>query len=69
MLYQKQIETRYETDILIVGGGAAGVAAAVAAARMGKKVLLVESNGCFGGVALWKDNTFISKFLGFKGDR
>lgn len=50
MLYQKQIETRYETDILIVGGGAAGVAAAVAAARMGKKVLLVESNGCFGGV-------------------
>lgn len=50
MLYQKQIETRYEVDILVVGGGASGVAAAVSAARMGKKVLLCESNGCFGGV-------------------
>lgn len=50
MLYQKQIETRYTVDILVVGGGAAGAAAAVAAARMGKRVLLVESGGCFGGV-------------------
>ncbi len=50
MLYQKQIETRYEVDILVVGGGASGVAAAVSAARMGRKVLLCESNGCFGGV-------------------
>ena len=50
MLYQKQIDTRYETDVLVVGGGAAGVAAAVSAARMGKRVLLCESNGCFGGV-------------------
>ena len=49
MLYQKQIETRYTVDILVVGGGASGVAAAVSAARMGKKVLLCESNGCFGG--------------------
>ena len=50
MLYQKQIETRYEADVLVVGGGASGVAAAVSAARMGKKVLLCEANGCFGGV-------------------
>lgn len=50
MLYQKQIEIRYEPDILVVGGGASGVAAAVSASRMGKKVLLCESNGCFGGV-------------------
>jgi len=49
MLYQKQIETRYEVDVLVVGGGAAGVVAAVAAARMGKKVLLCEAMGCFGG--------------------
>lgn len=32
MIYQKKLETRYKTDILIVGGGAVGVAAAVAAA-------------------------------------
>lgn len=50
MLYQKQIQTRYEVDVLVVGGGAAGVTAAVAAARQGKKVLLCESAGCFGGV-------------------
>lgn len=50
MLYQKQIETRYEVDVLVVGGGASGVAAAVSAARMKKKVLLCEANGCFGGV-------------------
>lgn len=50
MLYQKQIETRYQADVLVVGGGASGVTAAVAAARQGKKVLLCESGGCFGGV-------------------
>lgn len=50
MIYQKRVDVKYETDILVVGGGAAGVAAAVAAARGGKKVLLCESNGCFGGV-------------------
>lgn len=50
MIYQKQLEIRYETDVLVVGGGAAGVAAAVAAARMGRNVLLVEAQGCFGGV-------------------
>ena len=50
MLYKKQIDIRYTADILIVGGGAAGVAAAVSAVRMGKKVLLCESNGCFGGM-------------------
>ncbi len=50
MVYQKKLETRYEVDVLVVGGGASGVAAAVAAARMGKRVLLVETYGCFGGV-------------------
>lgn len=49
MLYQKQVETRYQTDVLVVGGGASGVAAAVAAARQGKQVLLIEAGGCFGG--------------------
>lgn len=50
MIYQKQLPIRYETDVLVVGGGAAGVSAAVAAARGGAKVLLVEACGCFGGV-------------------
>lgn len=50
MIYTKQLEMRYDVDVLVVGGGASGVAAAVAAARLGKKTLLCEANGCFGGV-------------------
>ena len=50
MIYRKELEIRYTADVLVVGGGAAGAAAAVAAARMGKKVLIVEAQGCFGGV-------------------
>ena len=40
-----------EVDVLVAGGGVAGVAAAVSAARAGAKTLLVERNGCLGGVA------------------
>jgi FAD dependent oxidoreductase len=42
----------YDTDVLVVGGGAAGVAAAVAAARAGAKVLLLEKYGFCGGAAV-----------------
>lgn len=41
----------YTCDILIVGGGPAGTAAAICAARKGVKVLLIEQNGCSGGMA------------------
>lgn len=50
MLYTKELPIRYNTDILIVGGGPSGVAAAITAARLNKKVLIIENNGCFGGV-------------------
>jgi flavin-dependent dehydrogenase len=33
----------FETDVLVVGGGAAGVAAAFTAARAGARVLLLEN--------------------------
>ncbi len=42
---------RYETEVLVVGGGSAGVAAAVAAARNGADVMLVERYGYLGGLA------------------
>ncbi len=38
-------------DILVAGGGPAGTAAAVSAARLGAKVLLVEAQGCLGGMS------------------
>jgi len=50
MLYQKELQIKYDVDILIAGGGAAGVAAALSTARDGKSVFLAEAMGCFGGL-------------------
>ena len=36
-------------EIVVAGGGLAGTFAAVTAARMGKKVLLLDSGSCLGG--------------------
>lgn len=37
-------------DVIVCGGGPAGVAAALSAARNGAQTLLLEKNGCLGGV-------------------
>lgn len=50
MEYVKKLTTKYETDVLIAGGGPAGIAAGIAAARDGKRVLLIEQYGCLGGM-------------------
>ena len=50
MIYQKELPVQMDVDVFVAGGGAAGTAAAVAAARMGKRVLLVETGGALGGV-------------------
>lgn len=50
MVYQKELDIRYEPDICVVGGGPAGISAAVTAARMGKNVLLLEAMSCLGGL-------------------
>ena len=41
----------FETDVLVVGGGAAGVCAAVAAARAGAKVAILERWPILGGLS------------------
>lgn len=48
-------------DVLVCGGGPAGIGAAVAAARQGASVMLVEQQGCLGGVAT---NTLVGVWLG-----
>jgi len=45
----REIPVRYNTGVLVVGGGLTGVCAAVAAAEMGEEVILVERNGRCGG--------------------
>lgn len=37
-------------DVIVAGGGPSGCAAAIAAARAGSRVLLVENQGCLGGM-------------------
>jgi hypothetical protein len=39
-----------EYEIIVVGGGISGSVAAIAAARQGCKTLLIEQNGCVGGM-------------------
>ena len=52
ILYQREIPVKYSVDILVAGGGPAGVAAAVSAAQQGKKVMIIEQTGTFGGASI-----------------
>lgn len=42
---------RFDTDVLVVGGGVAGVSAAITAARNGMRTLLLENQISLGGLA------------------
>jgi len=48
-------------DVLVCGGGPAGIGAAVAAARQGASTMLIEQQGCLGGVAT---NVLIGTWVG-----
>jgi len=48
---KRDIEVIDDVDVLVVGGGVAGCAAACAAGRAGAKTVLLEREGCLGGVA------------------
>jgi hypothetical protein len=48
---QRSLPVRDHYDVVVAGGGLGGIAAALAAARCGARTLLVERNGCVGGVA------------------
>lgn len=46
----RNIPVAADYDVIVVGGGPAGFTAALAAARSGAKTMLLEVNGCIGGV-------------------
>lgn len=54
-------------DIIVCGGGTAGVAAAIAAARNGAQTLLVERNGCLGGILTQGNVSYIMDLNGKQG--
>ena len=47
---EKQTQVIHDTDVVIVGGGPAGLTAAIAARRLGVEVLVIEQQGCLGGL-------------------
>jgi ribulose 1,5-bisphosphate synthetase/thiazole synthase len=53
IVYSAPVREKWETDVLVVGGGPAGIGAAMGAARQGIRTLLIENQGFFGGVAAW----------------
>ena len=61
----KKQSLRKEYDVVVAGGGASGLIAAKAAARNGAKTLLVERQGCLGGVGT---TCYVAQYLGFFND-
>ncbi|GAA1137219.1 FAD-dependent oxidoreductase [Kribbella jejuensis] len=47
---RREIPVEDGYDLVVAGGGPAGATAAICAARLGAKVLLIESTGCMGGM-------------------
>ena len=50
-LQVNEIPIKFETDVIVVGGGSGGIGAAIAAARNGAQVILVEQSNHLGGLA------------------
>lgn len=59
----RDIPVLAEPGVLVAGGGVAGCAAAYGAARSGARTMLIERNGCLGGVATASYMANIGNFM------
>ena len=57
------VERKYESDVIVIGGGTSGVFAAIAAARCGADVLLIEKNSILGGTITVSNVNFPGLFF------
>lgn len=64
---EHKVPIKGEFDVIICGGGPAGVAAAIEAGRSGAKTMLIENNGCLGGVWTSGSLTWILDYHHQKG--
>ncbi len=64
---EREIPIKGEFDVVVCGGGPAGIAAAIEAGRSGAKTLLIENNGCLGGVWTSGSLTWILDYHHQKG--
>jgi ribulose 1,5-bisphosphate synthetase/thiazole synthase len=58
----KKQSLKKQYDVVVVGGGASGLIAAKTAARNGATTLLVERQGCLGGVGT---TCYVAQYIGF----
>ncbi len=49
-VFERQVQTYLQADVIVIGGGPAGTAAAISAARCGRKVVLLEKSAQMGGM-------------------
>lgn len=62
--YKNNVPVIDDVDVLVCGGGPAGFSAAIASARQGARTMLVEQQGCLGGVGA---NALVGTWLGAYG--
>jgi hypothetical protein len=64
---KREVPVKGEYDVIVCGGGPAGSAAAIEAARNGARTMLIENNGCLGGVWTSGSLTWILDYHNQKG--
>lgn len=66
---RKEVPVIGEFDVLVVGGGSAGFGAAIQAAQNGMETILVEQQGCLGGLVTLGVVNFLASYAEGAGEK